>query len=52
MIRSFSTLFALLFCCAVFAQEREVLDKVIGIVGHELILLSDIEDQYSSKGGL
>ncbi len=29
------------------AQEREVIDKVVAIVGSELVLLSDIEDQHS-----
>jgi len=38
------------FACVSFtasAQEREVIDKVMAVVGSELILLSDIEDQYS-----
>ena len=29
------------------AQEREVIDKVVGVVGNELILLSDLEEQYN-----
>lgn len=29
------------------AQEREVIDKVMAVVGSELVLLSDIEDQHS-----
>lgn len=29
------------------AQQKQVIDKVIGVVGQELILLSEIEDQYS-----
>lgn len=46
-MRSFCLLFALLFSAALVAQDRQILDKVIAVVGHELILLSDIEDQYS-----
>ncbi len=29
------------------AQDRQVIDKVVGVVGQELVLLSDIEDQFS-----
>lgn len=29
------------------AQERKVIDKVVAVVGSELVLLSDIEDQHS-----
>ncbi len=29
------------------AQNRQVIDKVVGVVGQELVLLSDIEDQFS-----
>jgi len=38
------------FTCVSFytsAQEREVIDKVMAVVGSELVLLSDIEDQHS-----
>ncbi|MFT5262983.1 MAG: peptidyl-prolyl cis-trans isomerase SurA, partial [Polaribacter sp.] len=38
---------ALLFCNNAFSQEREVIDKVVGVVGNELILLSDLEEQYN-----
>jgi len=37
----------LLFCNNAFSQEREVIDKVVGVVGNELILLSDLEEQYN-----
>ena len=47
MIRSFCLLFTLLLASTAIAQDREILDKVIGVVGHELILLSDIEDQHA-----
>ncbi|MEM9823660.1 MAG: hypothetical protein AAF985_21420, partial [Bacteroidota bacterium] len=47
MIRSFYLFFALLLTVQLGAQDREILDKVIGVVGHELILLSDIEDQHA-----
>jgi len=30
-----------------YAQDRQVIDKVVGVVGQELVLLSDIEDQFS-----
>jgi len=29
------------------AQDHQVIDKVVGVVGQELVLLSDIEDQFS-----
>lgn len=29
------------------AQEKQVIDKVVAVVGSELVLLSDIEDQYN-----
>ncbi|MFK7810321.1 MAG: peptidylprolyl isomerase [Saprospiraceae bacterium] len=38
---------ALLFANNIFAQERQVIDKVVGIVGNELILLSDLEEQHN-----
>ena len=39
-------------CCLISllqleAQERQVIDKLVGVVGRELILLSDVEDQFS-----
>lgn len=41
---------------AVFSQTRSVLDKVVAAVGSELVLLSDIEEQYAyleaQRGGL
>jgi len=30
-----------------YAQDRQVIDKVVGVVGQELVLLSDVEDQFS-----
>ncbi|MEM8906264.1 MAG: peptidylprolyl isomerase, partial [Bacteroidota bacterium] len=47
MMRSFGLLLLCLLSTSLMAQERQILDKVIGVVGHELILLSDVEDQYS-----
>ncbi|MEM9918341.1 MAG: peptidylprolyl isomerase [Bacteroidota bacterium] len=45
------TYLALLFVALIvgkesFAQDRQIIDKVIGKVGNELILLSDVEDQF------
>lgn len=41
---SISLLFVTLFC---FAQNKVLVDKIIGKVGSEYILLSDIEEQYA-----
>ena len=41
------TLWSLMFMMHLHAQERQVIDKVVGVVGRELILLSDVEDQHS-----
>lgn len=44
-----SILFLLLFCpLAVFAQgDRAVIDRVVATVGGEIILLSEVQEQYS-----
>lgn len=39
--------FLCLFTLASNAQETQIIDKVIGIVGDELVLLSDVEEQHS-----
>jgi peptidyl-prolyl cis-trans isomerase SurA len=38
---------AILTCSAQAQQKRAIIDKVIATVGSELVLLSDVEDQYS-----
>ncbi len=40
-------LWSLMLVMHLQAQERQVIDKVVGVVGRELILLSDVEDQHS-----
>jgi len=30
-----------------FAQDKEVIDKIVGLVGNELVLLSEIEEQHA-----
>ncbi|MEN0006573.1 MAG: peptidylprolyl isomerase [Bacteroidota bacterium] len=40
------TLAALLLSCSLFAQ-KEVIDKVVATVGGELVLLSEIEEQFA-----
>ncbi len=48
MKRFFLLLVALIWTGLVAeAQDKEVVDKVVAVVGSELVLLSDIEDQYS-----
>ncbi len=42
----FCFLFSVISATA-FAQPRSVLDKVVAVVGGEIILLSDIEEQYA-----
>jgi peptidyl-prolyl cis-trans isomerase SurA len=46
----------LLLANTALAQEREVIDQMVGIVGNELILLSDLEEQFNyiseQQGGL
>ena len=37
----------LFFVISSSAQERQVIDKVVGVIGNELILLSDLEEQYN-----
>ncbi len=37
----------LLLSSSLLAQDREVIDKVVGVVGNELVLLSDLEEQYN-----
>ncbi len=46
-----------LFSTSLFAQQqREVIDKIVGKVGNELILLSDVEEQFDltekERGGV
>lgn len=43
----FSLILGLLFVSNVFGQNREIIDQVIAKVGSEIILLSDIEEQYA-----
>ena len=38
---------SLTFVQTLFGQERELIDKVIGIVGNEVILFSDVEEQHA-----
>ena len=43
LLFSFLSLFAL----ATNAQDKQIIDKVIGVVGDELVLLSEVEEQYA-----
>ena len=57
-MKRFCLLLIALICTglAAEAQDKEVVDKVVAVVGSELVLLSDIEDQYNymvqQKGGV
>ncbi|MEO1623847.1 MAG: peptidylprolyl isomerase, partial [Bacteroidota bacterium] len=42
----FLSLLCALFASQAQAQDRQIIDKVVGKVGSELILLSEIEDQF------
>ncbi len=46
-ITSLFIFIALTFVQTLFGQERELIDKVIGIVGNEVILFSDVEEQHA-----
>ena len=41
------TIALLIFTAALFAQTRQVIDKVVANIGSEVILYSDIEDQLA-----
>lgn len=55
-LKSLFCAFSLLLVMQGYAQERKLLDKVIAVVGSEMILLSDLEEQYDylrgQRGGL
>ncbi len=40
-------IFALLFLVATQSTAQEVIDKVVALIGSEVVLLSDVEDQYA-----
>ncbi len=46
-MRGFTLFIFALMCTTVLAQEGLVIDKVIATVGDEIILLSEIEEQYA-----
>lgn len=46
-MRIFLSLFFLIATFSIQAQDRQLIDKVVGTVGQEIILLSEIEDQFS-----
>ncbi|MFK7934725.1 MAG: peptidylprolyl isomerase [Saprospiraceae bacterium] len=46
-MRFFLVLFFGLFAMVSNAQEKQIIDKVIGVVGDELVLLSDVEEQHA-----
>lgn len=35
------------FSLSSFAQDKEIIDKIVGLVGNELVLLSEVEEQYA-----
>ena len=46
-MKKFSLLAAIMiFSLSAFAQQKEIIDKIVAKVGNELVLLSDIEEQY------
>ena len=46
-MKKFSLLAAIMiFTLSAFAQQKEIIDKIVAKVGNELVLLSDIEEQY------
>lgn len=46
----------LIFCkTTIYAQEEQIIDKVVAVVGQNIILQSDIEEQYKQyrlQGGI
>ena len=42
-----AALFVLLFCFSMNLSAQKIIDKVVALVGDELILLSDIEEQFA-----
>ncbi len=46
-IRTFILVLFTLLACSGTAQKRVILDKVVAVVGSEIILLSDLEEQYA-----
>lgn len=56
-LRKIFALFVFITVCAstVFAQQAQVIDKVVAVVGKNIIMQSDIEDQYMQyrlQGGI
>ena len=39
-------LLSLLFICIIFSSFSQILDKVVAVIGDEIVLQSDIETQY------
>lgn len=56
MMRMISLVFSLFLIINVQAQERRIIDKVVGVVGSEYVQLSEVEQQFSlssaQSGGL
>lgn len=46
MRKQILTLFALFAVCQCFAQEQQMIDRIVAVVGKNIILQSDIEGQY------
>ena len=42
-----AALFVLLFCFAMNLSAQKIIDRVVALVGDELILLSDLEEQFA-----
>lgn len=45
-MKIFATLLSLIFSVAAYTQDAAIIDKVVAKVGDEVILLSDVEEQY------
>lgn len=57
MLKRFFAIFSLIIACntVAYAQQAQVIDKVVAVVGSNIILQSDIEEQYMQfrmQGGI
>ena len=56
-LRRFFAVFAIVTICSstIYAQQSQVIDKIVAVVGNNIIMQSDIEDQYMQfrlQGGI